>query len=94
MLKVASLAEVGQHTAEGVALTQKITATLAVSGATSSVYFGFSQGEWSIIGIICGIVIGALGLAGNLAVTIWFKHQHLKIARQKAGLDSRMGDID
>jgi hypothetical protein len=41
------------------------------------VFFGLSANEF---GALCGVVIGFVGLVAN----IWFKHQHLKIARKEA----------
>ena len=51
--------------------------TYGVAGAT--VYFGMTIEQWGVIGVVSGIVIGLL----NLSATIWFKRQHLKIARRK-----------
>lgn len=45
-----------------------------VSGAAP--VFGFTPSEWSVIGVIGGLLIA---LAGYLT-TAWFKHQHLKLA--------------
>jgi hypothetical protein len=47
--------------------------------------FGLSAGEWQAIGIVGGIVIGALGLVVNAAINAYFKSQHLALARRQAG---------
>ena len=54
------------------------TASVATyGGAGSAIFFGLSANEF---GALCGVVIGFVGLVAN----IWFKHQHLKIARKEA----------
>jgi Mg2+ and Co2+ transporter CorA len=45
--------------------------------------FGLSMDEWSVIGIIFGMVMAFCGLAVN----VWFKRQHLNLARDMAGED-------
>lgn len=52
-------------------------------GGGSALVFGLTANEWSVIGVISGIVIGLLGWV----TSVYFKHQHLKIARQKALAD-------
>jgi hypothetical protein len=55
------------------------TASVATyGGAGSAVFFGLSANEF---GALCGVIIGFVGLVAN----IWFKHQHLKLAREQHG---------
>jgi hypothetical protein len=55
----------------------KVSSVATYGGAGSAVFFGLSANEF---GALCGVVIGFVGLVAN----IWFKHQHLKIARKEA----------
>jgi uncharacterized SAM-binding protein YcdF (DUF218 family) len=57
-------------------ITKSSTAATYV-GATGAVYFGLTANEWAAFG---GLGIAALGFLVNL----WFKSQHLKLAREKA----------
>ena len=67
-----------QHTAEAAsALATKASSVATYGGASSAVFFGLTANEF---GALCGVVIGFVGLVAN----IWFKHQHLKIARKEA----------
>ena len=50
--------------------------TYGIAGAT--VYFGMNIEQWGIVIGVAGIVIGLL----NLSAYIWFKWQHLKIAKK------------
>lgn len=50
------------------------------SGMASDTVFGLTTTQWSVVGVIGGLVIALLGFAVN----IYFKRQHLLIALQKA----------
>lgn len=70
-----------QHTAEAAsALATKASTVATYGGAGSAIFFGLTANEF---GTICGVFIGFIGLVAN----IWFKHQHLKLARKEAGYD-------
>lgn len=70
-----------QHTAEAAsALATKASSVATYGGAGSAIFFGLTANEF---GAICGVIIGVIGLIAN----IWFKHQHLKLARKEAGYD-------
>lgn len=56
--------------------------TAVVSGAAE--YLGLTPGEWQIVGIIGGLVIGVLGLIVNAGINAFFNWQRLKLDRQKA----------
>lgn len=45
-------------------------------GSASAVYFGLTANEIAAFG---GLIIAIIGLIVN----IWYKHQHLKLAREK-----------
>lgn len=57
----------------------KVSSVATYGGAGSAVFFGLSANEF---GAICGVVIGFVGLIAN----IWFKYQHLEVAKKEAGL--------
>ena len=46
-------------------------------GSGAAVYFGLTANEIAAFG---GLIIAMIGLLVN----IWYKHQHLKIAKEKA----------
>lgn len=70
-----------QHTAEvASAVATKAASVATYGGASSAIFFGLTANEF---GAICGVAIGFIGLVAN----IWFKHQHLKLARKEAGYD-------
>jgi hypothetical protein len=57
----------------------KASSVATYGGAGSAVFFGLTANEF---GAICGVVIGFVGLIAN----IWFKYQHLEVAKKEAGL--------
>lgn len=59
-----------------VEITKAATAA-QYGGSASAVYFGLTANEIAAFG---GLIIAIIGLAVN----IWYKHQHLKIAKEKA----------
>ena len=59
------------------ALLSKTATTATYTGSASAVIFGLSANEFAAV---AGVLIALAGLVVN----IWFKAQHLKIARQKA----------
>lgn len=65
------------QTATEAVITKAATAA-TYGGAGGAVVFGLTPSEWSVIGVIGGLLIA---LAGYLTNT-WFKQQHLKIAIQ------------
>jgi hypothetical protein len=70
-----------EHTAEAAtALATKASSVATYGGAGSAIFFGLTANEF---GTLCGVVIGVIGLVAN----IYFKHQHLKLARKEAGYD-------
>ena len=60
------------------AVAAKAASVATYGGAGSAIFFGLSANEF---GALCGVVIGLIGLIAN----IWFKHQHLKLAREQNG---------
>ena len=52
-------------------------------GSSASIMFGLTPGEWQILGIAGGLLLGIAGFGVN----VWFKWQHLKLAEKngKAG---------
>lgn len=70
----------------------KAASVATYGGAGVSVYFGLTPGEWQIVGIVGGLVIGVLGWATNAVMNFHFKQQHLKLARSRAAVLAEMGD--
>ena len=60
------------------AVAAKAASVATYGGAGSAIFFGLTANEF---GALCGVVIGFIGLVAN----IWFKHQHLKLAREQHG---------
>ncbi len=55
---------------------EKAATAATYGGAGSAVFFGLSANEFAAVG---GLAIALIGLLVN----IWFKHQHLQIARNQ-----------
>lgn len=55
----------------------KAATTAQYGGSGAAVYFGLTANEIAAFG---GLIIALIGLLVN----IWYKHQHLKIAKEKA----------
>jgi hypothetical protein len=68
-----------EHTAEAASVVAtKASAVATYGGAGSAVFFGLSANEF---GTLCGVVIGLIGLVAN----IYFKYQHLQVAKKESG---------
>ena len=59
----------------------KVATTAQYGGSASAVYFGLTANEIAAFG---GLIIAVIGLVVN----IWYKNQHLKIAKKKADDDA------
>lgn len=44
---------------------EKVSAAVGYSGSGTAVVFGLSPGEWQVLGVIGGLLIGAAGFAFN-----------------------------
>ena len=67
------------HTAEAAsAVAAKAASVATYGGAGSAIFFGLTANEF---GALCGVVIGFIGLVAN----IYFKYQHLQLARDQYG---------
>lgn len=55
-------------------LATKSASIATYGGSATAVFFGLSANEFAAIGGLCVAIIG-------LIINIWFKYQHLKIAR-------------
>ena len=62
------------------ATATKVAQTATYVGSASAVFFGLTANELAAIG---GLVLGALGLVVNAVINVYFKHQHLKLARER-----------
>lgn len=56
-------------------LSTKAASAATYGGSATAVFFGLTANEFAALGGLCIAVIGLL-------VNIWFKYQHLKIAKQ------------
>lgn len=61
-------------------MNEKASAVATYGGSLTAVYFGFTPGEWQVIGIVGGIVIGVVGYLTNA----YFGWQRLKMDRERA----------
>lgn len=59
----------------------KTTAVAAYGGGLFAFVAGLSANEIAAYG---GLLVAVVGLVCNLAISVWFKYQHLKLARQVA----------
>jgi hypothetical protein len=67
------------HTTEvASAVATKASSVATYGGAGTAVFFGLSANEF---GALCGVVIGLIGLVAN----IYFKYQHLQVAKKESG---------
>lgn len=56
-------------------LATKAASVATYGGSASAVFFGLTANEFAALGGLCVAIIGLL-------VNIWFKFEHLKIAKQ------------
>lgn len=63
-------------------LAAKVATSAAYGGAASAILFGLTANELAALG---GLAIGAIGMIVN----IWFKHQHLKLERERLAREAR-----
>lgn len=57
-------------------ITAKAASAATYGGSATAVFFGLTANEFAALGGLCVAIIGLLA-------NIWFKHQHLKLAREK-----------
>lgn len=62
-------------------LVEKVANAAIGGGSGAAVVFGLTPSEWSVIGVIGGLVVAVAGLV----VQVMFKQAHLKLARERAG---------
>lgn len=60
-------------------LIEKITGAAVFAGGGTAMVFGLSTSEWSVVGVIGGLLVGV----GGLIVNIYFKHKHLQVVRNR-----------
>jgi hypothetical protein len=63
---------------EAEVVSAKVASVATYGGAGSAIFFGLTTNEF---GALCGVVIGFIGLVAN----IYFKYQHLQLARDQHG---------
>ena len=59
----------------------KTATTATYGGSATAIIFGLTANEFAALG---GLFIGIVGLV----ITTWYKHQHLKIARESSKADA------
>ena len=64
-------------------MVEKLSNVAQYGGGGTAVVFGLSTSEWQVVGVIGGLVIGAVGFVVNT----WFKHRHYKLAERRAGAE-------
>lgn len=60
------------------------TTKAAYATATLPVFMGLSAEEWQAIGVIGGLVLGAMTWLGNNIINWYFRREHLKLAKRQA----------
>jgi hypothetical protein len=55
------------------------------AGSAAARYMGLTPDQWTIAGIIGGLVVAVLGLVLRTALDWYFRSQHLKLARERVG---------
>jgi hypothetical protein len=60
-------------------IVEKASAVAMYGGSGGAIVFGLTPGEWSVVGVIAGIVVAVIGLAINVI----YKHAHYKLAKAK-----------
>lgn len=73
-------------TAAGAALSAsapvaKASTAAIFGGSGTAIMFGLTPGEWQVLGIIGGVLVGVAGLVVNIA----FKWLHYRLAERHAG---------
>lgn len=67
------------------AVVHKASTTATYGGSATALYFGLTANEFAAVG---GLIVAVIGLVAKLGIDIYYKHQHLKIARQRARADT------
>lgn len=62
-------------------IIERVAQTATYGGAGGAVFFGMTANEFAAV---AGVLIGAVGLVLQAAITIYFKRQHVKIALEAA----------
>ena len=65
------------------AVTYTGSSVAVMSGLASDTVLGLTTSQWSVVGVIGGLVIGLIGVLVNA----YFKQQHLLIAQMSAKAD-------
>lgn len=68
-------------------MIEKTSVAVAYGGGGAAMYFGLTAGEWQVIGVLGGLLVGLAGFVTNL----YYKHQHLKLARERLEAPDAIG---
>lgn len=66
----------------------------AYATALTPAFMGFTADEWQAIGVFGSLVLGTLTWIGSMAISWYFKREHLKIAKQQAAAGKLVADGD
>ncbi|EGG93491.1 hypothetical protein IMCC1989_1140 [gamma proteobacterium IMCC1989] len=61
-------------------MVEKIAVTTSYGASATSIVAGLSSAEWSVVGIVGGLIIGV----ATFFVNLWFKLEQLKIDRERS----------
>ncbi len=75
-------------------IAERAGITLA-AGSGAGQMLGWTPDQWAIIGVICGICIGFVGMVAKVAMDYHFRSQHLKLAQKRAkALETAPGGLE
>lgn len=60
-------------------MVEKAASAATYGGSASAVFFGLTANEFAAIGGLATALVGLL-------INVWFKFQHLELAKKKSGL--------
>ena len=80
--------------AKAAVVAERAGITLA-AGSGAGQMLGWTPDQWAIIGVICGICIGFVGMVAKVAMDWHFRSQHLKLAQKRAkALETTPGGLE
>ena len=60
-------------------MVEKTAVVASYSASATSIFAGLSSAEWSVVGIVGGLIIGV----ATFFVNFWFKKEQLKLERER-----------
>lgn len=65
---------------------EKASTAMQYGGSGVAMYFGLTPSDWSVVGIIGGLLVGVAGVVVKAAIDWHFKAAHLKLAQDRAAV--------